>query len=70
LYAAEVFVSIGTSGTVDPAASFVSQANHYGVNSIELNLEPSSGQNEFAEDHYGPASQLVVQYRGYITKRS
>jgi NAD-dependent deacetylase len=62
LYQADIFVSIGTSGTVYPAAGFVSQANDYGAYSIELNLEPSSGQSEFAEKHYGPASELVSQF--------
>jgi NAD-dependent deacetylase len=62
LYAADVFVSIGTSGTVYPAAGFVSQANHYGAYSVELNLEPSTGQNEFAEKHYGLASDLVSEF--------
>jgi NAD-dependent deacetylase len=62
LYDADIFVSIGTSGTVYPAAGFVSQANHYGAYSVELNLEPSSGQNEFSEKHYGPASELVGQF--------
>lgn len=62
LYDADVFVSIGTSGTVYPAAGFVSQANQYGAYSIELNLEPSSGQSEFAEKHYGPATELVVKF--------
>jgi NAD-dependent deacetylase len=68
LYAADVFVSIGTSGTVYPAASFVSQANHYGAYSVELNLEPSLGHNEFAENHYGLASQLVVQFVDTLLK--
>jgi NAD-dependent deacetylase len=58
---ADVFVSIGTSGTVYPAAGFVSQANDYGAYSVELNLEPSTGQNEFAEKHYGLASELVCE---------
>ncbi|MBL4631492.1 MAG: NAD-dependent protein deacylase [Paraglaciecola sp.] len=62
LYKADLFVSIGTSGTVYPAAGFVSQANLYGAYTLELNLEPSSGQNEFAEKHYGPASDLVGQF--------
>jgi NAD-dependent deacetylase len=68
LYAADVFISIGTSGTVYPAAGFVSQANQYGAYSIELNLEPSSGQNEFAEKHYGPASELVGQFVDTLLK--
>jgi NAD-dependent deacetylase len=68
LYAADLFVSIGTSGTVYPAAGFVSQANHYGAYSIELNLEPSTGQNEFAEKHYGPASELVSKFVDNLLK--
>lgn len=59
LYNADLFVSIGTSGTVYPAAGFVSQANHFGAHTVELNLEPSAGQSEFVETYYGPASELV-----------
>jgi NAD-dependent deacetylase len=62
LYAADKFVSIGTSGTVYPAAGFVSLANHYGTYSVELNLEPSLGENKFTEKHYGLASKLVSQF--------
>ena len=68
LYAADVFVSIGTSGTVYPAAGFVSQANQYGAYSMELNLEPSLGQNEFSEKHYGPASEIVSQFVDTLLK--
>ena len=68
LYSADLFVSIGTSGTVYPAAGFVSQANHYGAYSIELNLEPSTGQNEFAEKHYGLATELVTQFVDTLLK--
>jgi NAD-dependent deacetylase len=70
LYDADVFVSIGTSGTVYPAAGFVSQANHYGTYSVELNLEPSSGQNEFSEKYYGLASELVGQFVDTLLKGS
>ncbi|MGJ8682592.1 Sir2 family NAD+-dependent deacetylase [Paraglaciecola sp.] len=59
---ADLFISIGTSGTVYPAAGFVSQANLNGAHTIELNLEPSSGQTEFDEKHYGVASQLVPEF--------
>ena len=68
LYNADLFVSVGTSGTVYPAAGFVNQANHYGAYSIELNLEPSTGQNEFAEKHYGLASELVSQFVDILLK--
>lgn len=62
LYAADLFISIGTSGTVYPAAGFVSLANQFGAYSIELNLEPSSAQSEFAEKYYGFASELVPNF--------
>ena len=67
---ADVFISIGTSGTVYPAAGFVNQANHYGAYSVELNLEPSSGQSEFNEKHYGAASELVGQFVDTLLKGS
>ncbi len=41
---------------------FVSLANHYGAYSVELNLEPSLGENKFTEKHYGLASKLVSQF--------
>jgi len=68
LYTADLFVSIGTSGTVYPAAGYVSQANDYGAYSLELNLEPSTGQNNFDEKHYGPASELVGQFVDRLLK--
>ncbi|MCW2412823.1 MULTISPECIES: NAD-dependent deacylase [unclassified Sphingobium] len=56
---ADVFVSIGTSGAVYPAAGFVRMAQAYGVRTLELNLEPSEGSAWFDESRLGPASQLV-----------
>lgn len=68
LFAADLFISIGTSGTVYPAAGFVSQANHYGAYTVELNLEPSSGQSEFTETHYGLAGELVPRFVEHLLK--
>lgn len=68
LNTADLFVSIGTSGTVYPAAGFVNQANYSGAYSIELNLEPSSGQSEFSEKHYGPATELVSNFVDTLIK--
>ncbi|MFT5283498.1 MAG: NAD-dependent deacetylase [Yoonia sp.] len=62
LLTADLFVSIGTSGNVYPAAGFVQIANHAGAYSIELNLEPSEGQSDFTECHYGLASDLVPAF--------
>ncbi|MEP1446897.1 MAG: Sir2 family NAD+-dependent deacetylase [Paraglaciecola sp.] len=59
---ANLFVSIGTSGTVYPAAGFVNLANQSGAHSVELNLEPSSGENAFTEKHYGPATEIVSNF--------
>ena len=58
-----LFVSIGTSGSVYPAAGFVQEARHYGrAHTVELNLEPSEGFSLFAERHYGPASEVVPAF--------
>jgi len=56
---ADLFVSIGTSGAVYPAAGYVQQARHAGIETLELNLEPSAGSIFFHETRLGPASQLV-----------
>lgn len=56
---ADLFVSIGTSGTVYPAAGFVREARSAGAHTIELNLEPSEGASLFAEAIHGPASRIV-----------
>jgi NAD-dependent deacetylase len=56
---ADLFISIGTSGNVYPAAGFVAEANHAGAHTVELNLQPSMGQNYFAEKIYGKAGDIV-----------
>lgn len=53
----ELFVSIGTSGEVYPAAGFAAGARLAGASTLELNLEPTGGQ--FDEGLYGPASEIV-----------
>ncbi len=59
LLSADVFVSIGTSGAVYPAAGFVQEGKAAGVQTVELNLEPSEGTHHFAQARHGPASVLV-----------
>jgi NAD-dependent deacetylase len=56
---ADLFVSIGTSGAVYPAAGFVQLAAHYGARTLELNLERSAGSDWFEETRLGPAGMLV-----------
>ena len=56
---ADLFVSIGTSGAVYPAAGFVQTARHYGAATLEMNLDPSGGSHWFEESRMGPAGTLV-----------
>lgn len=56
---ADLFVSIGTSGNVYPAAGFVMEAKANGASTLELNLQPSEGTAWFDEARHGPASELV-----------
>jgi len=56
---ADLFVSIGTSGAVYPAAGFVRMAAATGARTLELNLEASEGSNWFHECRHGSASALV-----------
>ena len=58
----DLFLSIGTSGTVYPAAGFVAEAKAHGAHTVELNLEPSHGESLFTEKIYGPATQIVPAY--------
>lgn len=62
LVACDLFISIGTSGSVYPAAGFVSLVRSVGVaHTIEVNLEPSAGASYFAETRHGEAGTLVPQ---------
>ena len=56
---ADLFVSIGTSGAVYPAAGFVRDARELRVRTLELNLERSEGSHWFHEARQGRASELV-----------
>lgn len=55
----DLFVSIGTSGAVYPAAGFVRSAQHYGAQTLEMNLDPSDGSLYFDESLMGKAGDLV-----------
>jgi|AGTN01.1.fsa_nt_gi NAD-dependent protein deacetylases, SIR2 family len=58
-----LFVSIGTSGHVYPAAGFVSAVRQRGrAHTAELNLDPSEGASLFQETRYGPASDTVPAF--------
>lgn len=59
LAGADLFVSIGTSGNVYPAAGFVSAARAAGIPTMEINLEPSENAHAFDVGRYGKASEQV-----------
>ncbi len=59
---ADLFVSIGTSGAVYPAAGFVRDAREMGADTLELNLERSEGSHWFGESRQGPAGKLVPEW--------
>ena len=62
LAACDLFVSIGTSGAVYPAAGFVQAARHAGARTVEINLEPTQGADLFDEGVYGPATETVPSF--------
>ena len=59
---ADLFVAIGTSGAVYPAAGFVQFASGAGARTLELNLAPSEVTGLFDEARQGPAGELVPRW--------
>ncbi len=58
----DLFISVGTSGNVNPAAGFVAEVRASGyAHTVEVNLEPSAGVSYFAECRHGRAGELVPQ---------
>lgn len=71
LYSADLFISIGTSGSVYPAAGFVSMVRSLGHgHTVELNLEPSEGRSLFAEGIYGRATKIVPDFVETLLKEN
>lgn len=62
LSAADMFVAIGTSGSVYPAAGFVRMARALGTPTMEINLEPSDNAEAFSVQSYGPATETVPRW--------
>ena len=62
LRSCDLFVSIGTSGAVYPAAGFVQTARYCGAKTLEMNLDPSLGSFMFEESRTGRAGELVPAF--------
>jgi NAD-dependent deacetylase len=70
LAAADLFVSIGTSGAVYPAAGYVAEARGRGIPTVELNLEPSESARAFDGARYGPATEVVPAFADDLLARA
>ncbi|MBV9084006.1 MAG: NAD-dependent deacylase [Acidobacteriaceae bacterium] len=67
---ADLFISVGTSGNVYPAAGFVEMVRSAGAHTVELNVEKSLGASLFHEAVYGPATRVVTQYVNLLLTRA
>lgn len=64
---ADLFVAIGTSGNVYPAAGFVANARNLGLPTLEFNLEASNNASQFSDSIYGRAFETVPQWVRSLT---
>ena len=64
----DLFISIGTSGNVYPAAGFVQIAHAAGAHTVEINLEPSAVESDFHEHIYGLAGEKVPDFTDNLLK--
>ena len=65
----DLFIAIGTSGAVYPAAGFVEIAANAGAETLELNLQPSEGTPLFDDFRHGPATEIVPAFVDEILAR-
>lgn len=62
LMACDLFLSVGTSGNVYPAAGFVMQAKESGAHAVEINLEPTVTESQFDQHIYGKAGEVLPEF--------
>lgn len=58
----DLFLSVGTSGVVYPAAGFVQTVKYYGADAVEFTLEPTANNYLFDRHIYGPAGKTLPQF--------
>jgi NAD-dependent deacetylase len=61
LQSCDLFVAVGTSGVVYPAAGFVRWTPHT-CRRVEINLEATAAESQFDEILRGPATQVVPDF--------
>ena len=64
----DLFVAIGTSGSVYPAAGLASEARAQGIRTCEINLEPADNADRFDESRYGLASKEVPAWADEVLR--
>lgn len=64
----DLFMSIGTSGVVFPAAAFVQTAKYYGATTYEFNLEPTSNNFYFDKHIFGAAGTTLPAFVDQLIK--
>ncbi len=67
----DLFISIGTSGNVYPAAGFAQIAQQSGAATLEVNLEKSLVANNFDQGIYGKAGEVLpIWVNNFLAERS
>ena len=66
----DLFLSIGTSGVVFPAAAFVQIAKINGAHTIEFNLEPTSNNYYFDQHIFGKAGTTLPAFIDELIKNN
>jgi NAD-dependent deacetylase len=62
----DLFIAIGTSGQVYPAAGFVRHARAHGATTVEINREPSEVTGLFHHRRQGLATVAVAELVGEL----
>lgn len=58
----DLFISVGTSGVVYPAAGFVQTAKYHGADTIEFNLENTSNNYMFDRHIFGKCGETLPEF--------
>lgn len=66
----DLFISIGTSGVVYPAAGFVQQAKYYGADTVEFTLDTTANNYLFDKHIFGKAGETLPPYIEELIKNA
>lgn len=65
-----LFISIGTSGVVYPAAGFVQLAKYYGADTVEFTLDTTANNYLFDKHIFGKAGETLPPYIEELIKNA